>query len=107
MKKVYTTQNLAELYLLNDSLNKQNIVTYIKNEHPPAAGEVTRAVAWPELWVMKDDDYQRAQQIINDFIEQQQKDLQSPSWHCAQCGESVPGQFALCWQCGATREGHL
>lgn len=26
-------------------------------------------------------------------------------WPCPACGEEVPGNFALCWNCGQTREG--
>lgn len=26
-----------------------------------------------------------------------------PSWRCAQCGESVPGNFDICWKCNAER----
>ena len=26
-------------------------------------------------------------------------------WLCPKCGEEVPGNFELCWQCGAFRPG--
>jgi hypothetical protein len=28
-----------------------------------------------------------------------------PSWKCLQCGQSVPGDFEVCWNCGASRDG--
>lgn len=27
------------------------------------------------------------------------------SWTCSQCGQSVPGDFEVCWNCGTSREG--
>ncbi len=27
------------------------------------------------------------------------------TWVCSQCGESVPGKFEVCWNCGANEDG--
>jgi hypothetical protein len=27
------------------------------------------------------------------------------SWNCAQCGESAPGGFDICWNCGTSKDG--
>jgi hypothetical protein len=27
------------------------------------------------------------------------------SWTCLQCGQSVPGSFEVCWNCGASQDG--
>jgi hypothetical protein len=29
--------------------------------------------------------------------------IELPSWRCAVCGETVEGQFAMCWNCGTDR----
>jgi hypothetical protein len=29
----------------------------------------------------------------------------SGSWKCPQCGESVPGEFEVCWNCGTGQDG--
>jgi hypothetical protein len=28
-----------------------------------------------------------------------------PAWSCSQCGESVPGGFEVCWNCGTSQNG--
>jgi hypothetical protein len=30
---------------------------------------------------------------------------QQPSWKCPHCGESVPGAFEVCWNCGTSQDG--
>jgi hypothetical protein len=31
--------------------------------------------------------------------------IPEPDWKCSKCGESVPGNFDMCWKCMATRSG--
>jgi hypothetical protein len=28
-----------------------------------------------------------------------------PGWKCPQCGQSVPGSFSVCWNCGTSKDG--
>jgi predicted RNA-binding Zn-ribbon protein involved in translation (DUF1610 family) len=28
-----------------------------------------------------------------------------PSWRCSQCGQSVPSDFEVCWNCGTSQDG--
>ena len=74
----------------------------IKNFNPPAAGEVTPSVAWPELWVMDDSDFKQAQVIVNEELRTRTK--HHPHWKCPKCGEQLEGQFNVCWKCGYTRQ---
>jgi hypothetical protein len=30
---------------------------------------------------------------------------EGPGWKCSQCGQSVPGGFAVCWNCGTSKDG--
>jgi len=48
---------------------------------------------------------ERASRLIERFMKRSVPSdaaLLTP-WWCAGCGETVEGQFASCWQCGATR----
>jgi hypothetical protein len=29
------------------------------------------------------------------------------SWKCSQCGQSVPGDFEVCWNCGTSQDGEV
>lgn len=64
MKKICVNQNVELLRRFVFELGQQAIECVIQNEFPGAAGEVVRAVAWPELWVVRDEDALRALQFI-------------------------------------------
>lgn len=101
MKKIYSTENRVILYLLKSKLAEKGILCIIKNEHPPAAGEIPPVIAWPELWVLDTKQYTEAMNII-------QKELAKTSdtqeyWQCPRCGEYLEGQFNICWKCGASK----
>jgi hypothetical protein len=58
-------------------------------------GEMPFTDTWPQLWVVNDLDFDRAQQLIEGGL-----DEAGPDWRCTQCGEHNEGQFAACWNCG-------
>lgn len=65
------------------------------------AGEVPYTQVYPELWVLDNADEDRARAIIQEYREQEAATPVGPDWKCAACGETVEGQFAECWNCGA------
>ncbi|MCP1673044.1 hypothetical protein J2T57_000136 [Natronocella acetinitrilica] len=65
-----------------------------------AAGELPPTAIWPELWVEREIDYQRAEQLVE---EAQRDPPPGQSWRCPDCGETLEAQFDQCWQCGAER----
>jgi len=64
MHKLYSTTDLAFLEILKSKLKDEGIACIIKNAHPPAAGEITPIIAWPELWVIDDKSYLKAKKVI-------------------------------------------
>ena len=61
-------------------------------------GELSPIDVMPELWVAR-----RAQAQAEAILLQLKKDQEkaaTTTWVCPQCGESMGGQFAQCWQCG-------
>jgi predicted RNA-binding Zn-ribbon protein involved in translation (DUF1610 family) len=38
-------------------------------------------------------------------VEPQEDAVQESSWKCPQCGQSVPGRFEICWNCGTDQDG--
>jgi len=69
-----------------------------KLRSPDSLTEIVGTEVWPELWVDRDIDYDRAKQLIdaNTIVEESP---QQP-WRCRKCGEENEGQFAACWNCG-------
>lgn len=103
MKKLYATIDKALLELLKSKLADDGIATIIKNENPPAVGEVTPIVAWPELWVVDDQDFQKADRFVQQELKKLEVSKTQASWTCSQCGEQVEPQFDVCWKCGQSR----
>ena len=57
MQKLYTTENKVIIYLLQAKLLEKGINCFIKNEQAPLAGEIPPIMAWPELWVIDNQQY--------------------------------------------------
>jgi hypothetical protein len=64
MKKLYSSQNRVNVYMLQSALESKNIVCFIKNENPPLAGEIPSMIAWPELWCMNDEQCSEAKKLL-------------------------------------------
>ncbi|MDF1796149.1 MAG: DUF2007 domain-containing protein [Coxiellaceae bacterium] len=102
MKKVYQTENRVSLHLLKDTLESNGIACLIKNEYPPAAGEITPIIAWPEIWIMNDDDEAMANEIIAAMPSPEENT--TGYWLCPKCNEKVDGNFNLCWNCQTSQD---
>lgn len=68
-----------------------------------AAGELPPVECWPELWVIDDDKFGRAQAVLKKTLAPLRV-VRRP-WVCAGCGETIEGQFSECWNCGRDRSG--
>ena len=73
-----------------------NIDCHIKNDFGNTMGaEFGIGNTLLELWVKEDEDYQRAREIIEQQLHQEER----AAWTCPNCGEENAGQFAICWNC--------
>lgn len=81
-------------------LEDAGIPCLIRNQYlSVAAGEVPFVP--PELWVLNDEDYPRAKEIVDAF--RNAKVETHEPWVCTHCGETIEGQFTACWKCGRER----
>ena len=64
-------------------------------------GVVPFAEVFPELWVLQDEDFERAQSLLKDWEEA--KPLETTGWTCVSCGEIHQKEFMTCWKCGQER----
>ncbi len=102
MKKLTTHSSLITINHYKNILEAEGIAAEIRNQHLGSIlGDMPFVEVWPELWVVNALDFDRAKQLIDGtaFAE-------SPTqpWICRNCGEENPGQFAACWNCGASVE---
>ena len=54
---------------------------------------------WPEVWVNDESDFTIAESLIKNTLSHATK---NDDWQC-RCGESIEGQFEICWSCGNER----
>ncbi|OGV78629.1 MAG: hypothetical protein A3K19_31905 [Lentisphaerae bacterium RIFOXYB12_FULL_65_16] len=89
----------ATLQLLKSVLEEEDIACVVRNEHLLlAGGEVPATGCVPELWIVDDEDYLRAKEIMADCNESGTEP--HASWVCPRCKETIEGQFTSCWKCG-------
>lgn len=102
MKKLYTANHLLEAHIVRDLLENAYIPTRLFNEYAQGGmGEIPFTHTYPEVWVVRDPDFERGQEIIAAYERAPQV---TDSVLCPQCGEENPGSFQLCWQCGGGLE---
>lgn len=102
MKKVFVSQNLIEVEMHKERLEQAGIRCMIKNQRSSGlAGEIPFVEIFPEIWVLRDEDYYRARLLLEEETE-----LPSSSqdyWICTGCDERHEDQFGTCWKCGRER----
>lgn len=97
MKRVLIAPTLLDAQLAVDALSSLGIVTHIFNANAAGAlGEVPFMQAQPEVWVDDDAQDAHAREALAGLRNAPLRNEKI----CAHCGESSPGNFLSCWQCG-------
>lgn len=99
MRKVFSSNEIDETTLVRDALVHHGLEATIQNEHsgrsavpgfrPPA-----------EVWVSRDDDYEKARRVVVDTIATLNSKTAAKPWVCSHCEEENAQSFDLCWNCG-------
>jgi len=100
MKKLTSAETIVTITHYKNVLAAAGIRSEVRNEHLGGImGEMPVFETWPQLWV-DEQDTERASQLIKSV------DAESPGepWQCRHCSEQNEGQFAACWNCGATAD---
>jgi len=102
MQKLFVSQMLVEVESLKDVLEQEGILCTIKNQQGSSlAGEVPFAEVFPELWVVNNDDFSKAQEFLEHWGDAQPAEV--TDWTCLSCGEFHEKDFTTCWKCGKVR----
>lgn len=68
MKRLCTFPTITEAHLLMGILEAARIEVVVRNEHLSGlAGSVPFVDAWPQVWVVHDDEFIRAQAILDEY----------------------------------------
>ncbi len=104
MKKVFSCLNSIELAPYKNLLERHEIQVLVKNEFTGGAlGEIPINESWPQLWVLHDNDEEKARALCLE-LEREAKRPQN-DWSCQFCGEENASSFELCWHCEGIRSG--
>jgi hypothetical protein len=99
VKRVFSTFNLAAAHHAKNLLDVEGIRSVVKNEILSSAmGELPPAECQIEVWVLREDDADRADVLLRESFSSRPGE----PWGCA-CGERIEPQFTQCWRCGAYR----
>ena len=105
MKRLFTFNvgENAQLGLLKDLVEKAFIPCMTRNDYLSAAtGGIPFTECYPELWILNDEDYPKAKEVLDRWLTPQNE--RPDSWVCRSCGENIEGQFMSCSKCGTPRE---
>jgi uncharacterized repeat protein (TIGR04138 family) len=103
LKNIYSARNTLEANFLRELLEAKGIGAMVVGQSTTNAfgmvpiGKPTL----PTVWI-NEDEIQRASEIIREFKTYAAGRLRpaaGKSWKCANCGESIKGQFTDCWKC--------
>jgi hypothetical protein len=99
MLRLYSAATLPDAHLLRQLLGHAGIKAHVFNENAQSGlGEIPFTHAWPEVWIERDTDMTRARAIVRSF---ERPPATGADVFCAACRERNPGNFELCWSCGA------
>ena len=98
MKRVFSSENAIDVWQIRNLLEVAGIKVMVKNADMYSAyGEVPFVESWPEVWVERPADYQRALDIVDEYFDGEE-DCR-PDWICPRCREKNGAAFAVCWNC--------
>lgn len=100
VKLVYTNASGILVAQVRNNLELAGIRCVMRNEYASGAlGELAPIDAWPEVWALRDRDFERAQQLLLRL----HTDDGEVDWQCASCGNDCPAAFEFCWHCASDR----
>ena len=96
MRRLAQAPNLAIAALWADTLREAGIECSVQRQFlSGAAGELPPDQCLPEVWVLHEEQFARAEALLADLA-----NLPQRRWRCTACGEEVEGGFESCWNCG-------
>lgn len=98
MKRVFSSHNAVLVHHARNLLAAEGIQSEARNLMLSSAmGELPPAECQAEVWVLRDEDARRAEEVLRGPA------VSGPDWACVSCGEVSGAQFAQCWKCNAYR----
>lgn len=101
MRRVYTAPSPLMVGHMRNVLESEGIRCLLRNDNLlGGAGELPPNETWPELWVEREIDEERAVRLVEETLAHEPT---GDPWTCPSCGEVLEPQFTTCWNCGRHR----
>ncbi|ANQ66415.1 DUF2007 domain-containing protein [Candidatus Thioglobus sp.] len=101
MKLIYTHENRIMALNIRNVLINHGFDVALNNEFASSAsGGLAPFDTWPEVWLLKDDDFDNAKKIIESIS---YNSIQA-AWECKKCQEENDESFDYCWKCHEENE---
>jgi hypothetical protein len=99
MREVFTHREFARVGHYQSILESEGIGTYVRNETSHNLFTwIPIPILNPVLCVDSAAEFESAVALLQSVHAPEKDD--PPDWMCV-CGEEVPGNFDVCWKCGA------
>ena len=112
LKKVYVADGPGDAHVLRGLLEVAGIAAVVRGDDmvPLQGGSLFNLETRPSVWILAGEDqseqYLQAVQIVEDY--EAGKGIETTSngeqWVCKKCAAMVEAHFAVCWNCGFSRE---
>ncbi len=103
MIKVFEDFDYMRVGQMQSLLESQDIKTFLKNQFGfGGTGELPFVETVPQLFVLREEDEERALQLIAEAGETQ---AENAAWTCPECGTEIEGNFTECWNCAEKEDG--
>lgn len=103
MIKVYVSHDRFFVESLTANFRGEGIEHLVKDESSSSLGEVPPIVSRQHVWVINEDDVDKAKSMVLE-LEARASDSSQGPWVCGGCTEQLEGQFTTCWKCGGERD---
>ncbi len=101
MKLIYTHENRIMALNIRNVLINHGFDVALNNEFASSAsGGLAPFDTGPEVWLLKDDDFDNAKKIIESIS---YNSIQA-AWECKKCQEENDESFDYCWKCHEENE---
>ena len=98
MRLIYTNENRIMVLNVKNVLMSYDIDVTLNNEFASSAsGGLAPFDTWPEVWLLNDNDYDKAKKIIVSISLESNLE----GWECKKCQEENDQSFDFCWSCHA------
>jgi hypothetical protein len=100
MKRIFDSFDFPQVGHYQSILEAAGIRTLVKNLGVSNAhGAIPMTEVYPELWVVDDEDFDEAMELLESFHGKESEEQDLADWVCGTCGEQVPGSLGECWNC--------